>query len=172
MMDRSQWRDAWLEQAILKAMSGAKKRSARGHVSKKRVRKAKHAPRSGFDTKKARSMYGRDVHCPSGMTLTELSAMKPSKIINIPLTVSDEGPTLDMQSAGKTQSAIQEVAATIDREMKSGGMCLTTEGRVMATPLCKEMVKVQFERDNMNLSKKKKAQFQASIDTFNAKKKK
>jgi hypothetical protein len=140
--NRSQWRDAWLEQSILSILADAKKkkndvpRPKRSHL-KKKSQKARFSPHE------ARQMYGRDVVCPEGVHVTAANLMPKTK--NITLDTTLEGPAREQE----TQRVISIVTKSIVSELKSGGLCLNNEGKLMATATCKELLGVKTKRSNV-----------------------
>lgn len=148
VMRRNAWRDAWLEQSILTVVANAKKRkrtavrSAADHtelkarVDRRNKERADARKAAKFDLREANKRHGRNVGCPAGVTLTSLRAM--------PATVNITHLQYDVDQIdddGRTQRAEiarvrAEVMAIVNKELASGGMCLDSNGRLMATPTC------------------------------------
>lgn len=136
IMNRSQWRDAWLEQAILKAIATPAKKKKRTIPLKKKQRVV-----GKFDLHKARQMYGRDVTCPQGVHVTRVQSMNATRTVVVDLSQFEpEDPA--RQKA--IQAAGQQVTKCIVSELKNGGMCLDSQGALMATPSCTELVKIHM----------------------------
>jgi hypothetical protein len=147
-MRRNAWRDAWLEQSILTVVANAKKRkrtavrSAADHaelkarVDRRNKERADARKAAKFNLREANKRHGRNVGCPAGVTLTSLRAM--------PATVNITHLQYDVDQIdddGRTQRAEiarvrAEVMGIVNKELASGGMCLDSNGRLMATPTC------------------------------------
>ena len=156
IINRSQWRDAWLEQAIRKIIAlGKKKRSSpllRKNPAKTTTRKV-----GKFNPRVAREIYGRDVVCPQGVTLSHLNDMHATQNITVDTSTSVDN---FLEHQQKMSSAIDVVKNNIVSELQSGGMCLDNDGKLMATPTCKQMIKivlVQPKLEPTGSSKKRKA---------------
>lgn len=131
--NRSQWRDAWLEGAIMTAISIApgSKREAPEQFQEEAPKQFER-----FSPEKARSMYGRDVICAEGLHLTSPYEMEGTETFTV--NVNDHDAIIDVK---------RKVNAIIGSELQTGGMCLDQEGRLMATPTCTQNPKVQIIRE-------------------------
>ena len=131
--NRSQWRDAWLEGAIMTAISIApgSRRRREEFKQEEEVRQVEK-----FSPEKARSMYGRDVICGEGLHLTPPYDMDGTETITININ--------DPESFIEGKKAFN---ALLMAELASGGMCLNQEGRLMATPTCTNNPKMQIIKE-------------------------
>lgn len=139
IMNRNQWRDAWLEQSILKILDviGARRRR---NVKPKRRAKSSQKKRSVFDRDVAKRMYGRDVGC-GNVQLTPVRQMAASKNITIQVTTKD--PSIFNE---QVETAEREIMNAIVSELQNGGMCLDSNGALMATPTCSNLPRIVFVR--------------------------
>lgn len=137
MMVRSHWRDAWLEQAIQKAIiAPSKKRSRTRRLRRSATLKKKTATR----TSGKRHLFGRDISC-SGATLQgPVSGMPTTRPIALALADYSPDDTVGREQA--LQKARDAVIESISTELKNGGMCVNDEGRLMATSTCKEVARI------------------------------
>ena len=128
VMNRNHWRDSWLEATVEEILSTP--------TPAKKKRRAKKAPShrstpKKFDPRSVEGKYKRDVICPEGMTLTDPRTMNATIYFNIPPYKADTPLII----AG----VVKAFGAVIEEELNTGGMCLTSEGHIMATPTCKNM---------------------------------
>jgi hypothetical protein len=171
LMRRNDWRDAWLEQAITTIILAKKKRSANvtesaagrkrtTHQERRAAKIAQRALSSKFDLEKANKLHGRNVGCPSGMNLTNPRTM-PSTI-NITFDMSKSHAEDSDGRAHALEAARVRTLTTdiIKQELRAGGMCLDSLGRLMATPTCRQNPHVLFQEKkpaiNPCVGKKKK----------------
>jgi hypothetical protein len=146
IMNRSQWRDAWLEQAILKAIATPAKKKKR--TPSKLAPKKKQSVVGKFDPEQARRMHGRNVVCPSGVNVTHVQSMNATRTIVVDLSKFDIEDPARQQAI---QAARQQVSKSIAAELADGGMCLDEQGALMATPTCKEMIGIKFSHGKNSL---------------------
>ena len=152
--NRDQWRDAWLEASIATIVAQAKKKRstyAPDHKKRKEERKARRQAMAAekktrlakkkADLRSASKRYKRDVACPSegggGVTLSHVSEMAATKNVTFDMHLES---SVDREQEVRRVRA--EVADVIISELSSGGMCLTSEGVLMATPTCKSIAKI------------------------------
>jgi len=127
--EKTTWRDAWLEATVQTEINalGAKRRRS---ILKKKVRRGVHHVKTVYDPQTSYAMYGVDITCPPGVTLTPLSEMQPTINITIPVVFDDVDAQLE------ENEAIAQITAIITEEYRTGGLCRTEDGRIMATPSC------------------------------------
>lgn len=164
--NRSQWRDMWLEQSVatIVAAQAAKKRTSKGdpeHKARKEARKERllkqrreQATRKkrAFNVHEAKKLYGRDVSCHYTGTsssskrdgvLTRPSEMPATRTITLPRFDPEGGSGVSQFEYDQLLSkALNEVATAVKAELASGGMCLNSDGALMATPKCSQLVKI------------------------------
>lgn len=155
VMRRSAWRDAWLEQSILSVVANAKKKRSQPRTTeqilqmKERVKQTddtrKAARRAAkFDLAAANKKHGRNVGCPAGVHLARPSTMPAS--INITLRIQSAEEANEGTHQREVTRVRSQVLAIVKKELVDGGMCLDSEGRLMATPSCKENPRVVMVR--------------------------
>jgi hypothetical protein len=161
--NRSQWRDAWLEASIATVVANAKKRrydpehKARKQVRKQRLlaqreaQKRKRSEKSKANLKHAAKMYKRDVSCPDGVTLTPVQTATPTKHVKFDTQIGEE----NLRSKEVTRVRA-EVANSIVQQLRTGGVCISEDGHLMATPSVTEIVKVIESNRDVKVSAKKR----------------
>lgn len=144
IMGRSQWRDAWLEQAIqfLRSQAPPTKKDE-PTVEWWQSEAAKHVRNEPLSAKRtAREIYGRDIACQPGMDVVSVQDKNTTMEITVDLTDADMNDSQEIFR--RIFKARQEANVIYEEEMKSGGFCMDPEGRVMVTPLCQQLPRVVF----------------------------
>jgi len=120
--NRTQWRDAWLEQAVRAALL-AKKRSS-----------PKLKPKRTNATPRAQRSFGHA--CPDNVELRALNSVNGTIVIQFHKNRNDKSNLAAILSAKKQGSSIMR------REMETGGLCVNGDGHIMVTPTCQGLPKL------------------------------
>ena len=154
---RSVWRDAWFEQAIGTVIANSKKKkrsidrtknaAGAAFVKRKTLLEARRSAK--FNLREANNRYNRHVGCEAGIRLTHPSQMQASVnyTINTSLYSEAEG---DLHSDEQVTNVRKLVEKAIREELQCGGMCLDSNGRLMATPTCKVNPRIIFSTGIIN----------------------
>ncbi len=149
--NRSQWRDAWLEASIETVVAQAKKKRSvsdpTAHKARKEARKAKliaqreaHKARRNaarFDIRSANKQFGRSVACPANVALTHVNVAPATRNVTFDVYIESE-----IDRIKEIQRIRSLVETSLHAGLQSGGLCLDTDGALMATPTNSNLVKV------------------------------
>ncbi len=143
--NRSQWRDAWIEASIATIVAQAKKRRydsahrerklKRKQLMRQQKRKSVRSP----DLKRAAKVYKRDIACPVGVTLTPIQSATPTKVVEFNPQVES-----DVERRTALNQVKQEAIDVMLEQLQSGGLCVNSDGALMATPSYTNLVKITF----------------------------
>lgn len=122
--NRDEWRDAWLEEAVRAALAAKKRKRFPAPKRKKRSLK----PR--------KNIHARDVLCPPGIALKHLREVNGTIVVNY----HNKGTPKAIRASA--HHAKQQGAKIMAYEMKSGGLCVNSQGHVMVTPKCQGLPKL------------------------------